>query len=122
MITDAVTVMKRKNPVKAALISVPIYFAFTAGLLTMLIVWKGASGVKLDGAGPILGTIFGVALGIALIVSLILLPYLYRLLALDDWQLKPWDMIYGPLLFRRGPVPPKPAGHLVSPSLSSTML
>lgn len=27
---------------------------------------------------------------------------------MGDWQLKPWDLIYGPLLFRRGEVPAPP--------------
>lgn len=105
-------VMKRSNPVKAALITVPIYFAFTSALLTMLIVWKGAASadLKTSGAGQILGCIFGVAVGVMLLASLFLVPYLYRLLALDDWQLKKYHIFWGPLLLRRGPVSPKPDG------------
>lgn len=34
-------VLKRKNPFRAGLLSVPFYFALTSGILTMLIVWKG---------------------------------------------------------------------------------
>jgi sodium-dependent phosphate transporter len=36
-------VLKRKNPLRAAFITVPLYFALTSGILTMLIVWKGAA-------------------------------------------------------------------------------
>jgi len=34
-------VLKRKNSFKAGLIMIPVYFAITSGILTMLIVWKG---------------------------------------------------------------------------------
>lgn len=34
-------VLKRKNPFRAGLVSIPFYFALTSGILTMLIVWKG---------------------------------------------------------------------------------
>lgn len=34
-------VLQRKNPVRAAMFAIPIYFALTSGILTMLIVWKG---------------------------------------------------------------------------------
>lgn len=36
-------VLKRKNPLKWGMVMVPVYFAITSGILTMLIVWKGVS-------------------------------------------------------------------------------
>jgi len=36
-------VLKRSNPLKWGFVMVPIYFAITSGILTMLIVWKGVS-------------------------------------------------------------------------------
>jgi sodium-dependent phosphate transporter len=42
-LTTKYGVLKRKNPVWAAFISVPIHFALTSGILTILIVWKGAA-------------------------------------------------------------------------------
>jgi len=36
-------VLKRNNPLRWGLIMVPIYFAFTSAILTMVIVWKGVS-------------------------------------------------------------------------------
>ncbi|KAK4970235.1 Na+/Pi symporter [Elasticomyces elasticus] len=36
------TILKRKNLLKFGLIMMPIFFAFTAGVLVMVIVWKGA--------------------------------------------------------------------------------
>jgi len=34
-------VLKRKDPFRAGLFIIPVYFAITSGILTMLIVWKG---------------------------------------------------------------------------------
>lgn len=34
-------VLERKNSVRNGLLLVPVYFAVTAGILTMVIVWKG---------------------------------------------------------------------------------
>ncbi|TGZ78560.1 phosphate-repressible phosphate permease [Ascodesmis nigricans] len=109
-------VLKRSNPLKWGFVMVPIYFALTTGVLTMLIVWKGAASLNLDhwGAGEIVGTIFGVAGGVALLVTVFFLPYLHRLLVLEDWTLKPWHILLGPLLLKRGPVPPVPEGINVS--------
>ncbi|OCK91135.1 phosphate transporter [Cenococcum geophilum 1.58] len=103
-------VMLRKNPVKKAFITVPIYFATTSGLLTMSIVWKGASSkIKLKD-GEIAGVIVGVAAGVALLIRVFLLPYLYRKLVLGDWQLQWWHILQGPLLLRLGEIPPRPEG------------
>jgi sodium-dependent phosphate transporter len=105
-------VLKRKNPVRAAFITVPIYFAITSGILTMLIVWKGAasaaSNVKKWGPGEYIGVIFGVAFGVGLISAIFLLPYLHRTLNLGDRQLRWYHIFQGPLLLRRGEVPPNP--------------
>lgn len=63
--------------------------------------------------GQILGAIFGVAGGVVLLYGIFFLPFLYRKLELEDWQLKTWEVIYGPLLWKRGPVPPRPEGTAV---------
>ncbi|KAJ5360019.1 Phosphate transporter [Penicillium concentricum] len=102
-------ILLQKNPALKALYTIPFYFLLTTGLLTMLIVWKGGSSrIDLEGA-EIAGTIIGVGVGMALISAVFLCPWIYRRVIMNDWQLKPWDMIYGPLLLRRGEVPPPPA-------------
>lgn len=105
-------VLKRQKPFRAGLIVIPFYFALTSGVLTMLIVWKGAASLDLDDwtAGQICGCIFGVAAGVALICVVFFLPYLHRKVMQDDWTLKWYHIFLGPLLLRRGPVPEKPAG------------
>lgn len=106
------TILKRKNPLMAGLVMLPIFFGFTAGVLTMVIVWKGAPSLNLDdwSAGQIVGCIFGVAGGVAIICVLFFLPYLYRRLYQNDWQLKWYHIFLGPLLLRRQPVPERPEG------------
>ncbi|KAI2705836.1 hypothetical protein DTO006G1_9853 [Penicillium roqueforti] len=101
-------ILLRKNPALRALYTIPFYFLLTTGLLTMLIVWKGGSSrINLEGR-EIAGTVIGVGVGMALISALFLCPWIYRRVIMGDWQLKPWDLIYGPLLFRRGEVPAPP--------------
>lgn len=103
-------VMRRKNPVKNAFIAVPFYFFLTSALLTMLIVWKGGS-ARIDLEDRELpGPILGVGAGVALIVTVFFIPYLYRKILKDDWQLKGWQVIQGPLLLRRPDPPARPEG------------
>ncbi|KAJ5582418.1 hypothetical protein N7535_001038 [Penicillium sp. DV-2018c] len=102
-------ILLRKNPALKALYTIPFYFLLTTALLTMLIVWKGGSSrIKLKG-GEIAGTVIGVGAGMALISAVFLCPWIYRRVIKSDWQLKPWHLIYGPLLLRRGEVPPRPS-------------
>merc|ERR1712054_104342 len=94
------TILKRKDSLRAGLIMLPIFFAFTAGVLTMVIVWKGAPILEVDDwtTAQVLGCIFGVAGGVGLVCVCFFLPYLYRKLVLDDWQLKWYMFPLGPLL------------------------
>lgn len=76
----------------------------------VLIVWKGGSSrIDLNG-GEIAGTVVGTGAVMAVLSALFLCPWLYRRVIVDDWQLKPWHLLQGPLLFRRGEVPPRPEG------------
>lgn len=108
-------VMKSKNPLKMGMIMVPIFYALTSGILTMLIVWKGAAALDLDdwGTAPTVGTIFGVAGGVALLACLFILPYLHVKLVREDWKLTQLDILKGPLLLRRPDAGPIPAGHML---------
>lgn len=123
-------VMLRRNPVMKAFISIPIYFGVTSALLTskcgyvqaicvefilthtaVLIVWKGGSAkIKLNNSETI-GIIFGVGIGVALVVATFFLPWLYRVLIKDDWKLRWWHVFLGPLVLRRGEIPPPPEGQ-----------
>lgn len=109
-------ILKQKDSYKVALYAIPFYCALTAGVLIMVIVWKGAPNLKLDdlSTGQVLGAIFGGAGCAIVLYAVFWYPFLYRKLVLEDWTMKPWDFIFGPLLFRRPAPPPLPEGkHVV---------
>ncbi|TDZ31077.1 Phosphate-repressible phosphate permease pho-4 [Colletotrichum spinosum] len=103
-------VMLRKNPVMKGLMLAPVYFGITASLLTMLIVWKGGS-IKVNFTdGETAGMIIGVGAAWALVVTIFLIPWLYRIVLKDDWQLRWYHIAQGPLLLRRPEPPVQPEG------------
>ncbi|KAG8808791.1 Na+/Pi symporter [Serendipita sp. 400] len=106
-------IMKRANPLRNGLIAIPCYFALTSGVLTMMVVWKGAPALKVDrlSTGETVGIILGVVFGIATLCILFLLPYLYRRLKLEDWTLHWYHVFLGPILLFRGPVPKRPSEY-----------
>ncbi|KAG8820946.1 Na+/Pi symporter [Serendipita sp. 399] len=106
-------VMKRANPLRNGLIAIPFYFAITSGILTMMVVWKGAPALKVDrlSTGAVVGIILGVAFGVAAICIFFLLPYLYRRLQKEDWTLHWYHVFLGPMLLFRGPVPERPSEY-----------
>ncbi|KAJ4182275.1 Na+/Pi symporter [Fusarium solani] len=102
-------VLLRSNPAMRGLILVPFYFWLTGSLITMLLLWKGGSyEVSLSGA-EIPGVIVAAGAAWGLLMAVFLVPWLYRVVIKEDWQLKGYHIFLGPLLLRRGPVPPPPA-------------
>ncbi|KAM5343122.1 hypothetical protein ACJ41O_014088 [Fusarium nematophilum] len=102
-------VLLRNNPAMKGLILVPFYFWVTASLIVMLLIWKGGSyEVNLTEA-QIPGVIVAAGAGWGLLMAIFLVPWLYRVVIKEDWQLKGYHIFQGPLLLRRGPVPPPPA-------------
>lgn len=121
-------VMLRENPVWKALFLVPVYFGITACLLTMLLLWKGGAYTITLTDPEVAGTIVGVGAAWALVISIFLLPWLYRVVIKEDWQLRWWHIPLGPLLLRRADPPPAPedqllkdyyAGHLTKDQLDA---
>jgi PiT family inorganic phosphate transporter/sodium-dependent phosphate transporter len=103
-------VLRRSNPIRNGLVSIPFYFFLTSSLLAMLIVWKGAkSSIDLT-EDQVTGVIVGTGAVVATLVSIFFLPYIYRKTSCGDWELRLWHIPLGPLLLRRGPPPPKPQG------------
>ncbi|KAH8425775.1 inorganic phosphate transporter [Aspergillus melleus] len=106
-------VMLHENAVVRAFFSIPVYFGITSALLTMLIVWKGGSSrIDLTNA-EVIGVIFGVGGAVALIVAVFFLPWLHRRIIKGDWQLQWYHVFLGPLVLRRGEVPPAPEGYAI---------
>ncbi|KAF5244551.1 hypothetical protein FOXYS1_15242, partial [Fusarium oxysporum] len=103
-------VMLRSKPVWKGLFLTPVYFGITASLLTMLIVWKGGSIKVTFNDAETAGMIIGVGAAWALLITIFLVPWLYRLVICDDWELRWWNIFQGPLLLRRPPPPAQPEG------------
>lgn len=109
-------VMRRSNPVKMSFFMVPVYFFLTSFLLALLIVWKGGSAkIKLNDYQSV-GVALGVGAGVAIIIATFFIPFLHRKIIKDDWELKSWEVIKGPLLLSRPEPPVRPegmeAGHI----------
>lgn len=73
-------ILERRNSLRIALYAIPIYCALTAGVLIMVIVWKGAPNLKLDklSDAQVLGAIFGGAGCAIVLYAVFWYPYLYR--------------------------------------------
>jgi solute carrier family 20 (sodium-dependent phosphate transporter) len=102
----------RKDPVKWAFFLIPFYFGMTASLLTTLLLTKGGtikSNLSDDGTS---GVIVGVGVGVAIMVAIFWLPWLWRVVVKGDWQLNYFHVLQGPLLLKRGEVPPPPDNHV----------
>ncbi|ORY19143.1 phosphate transporter [Clohesyomyces aquaticus] len=105
-------VMRRNKPATKAVWTVPVYFFLTSSLLALLIVWKGGS-AKIKLTNPqVGGVIVGTGAVVSLLVTIFFVPYLYRKIVLGDWELHYWHIPQGPLLLRRGEIPPKPTNHV----------
>ncbi|KAI8308304.1 Phosphate-repressible phosphate permease pho-4 [Colletotrichum sp. SAR11_59] len=98
------------NAVRKAFYSIPFYTFLTFGALTMLMAWKGVqTEVELTPA-QILIAVFSVATGATSLQAFFILPYLWRKIVNEDWQLE-WTMMWkGPWLLNRPPPPPPPPG------------
>lgn len=123
-------VLLRFNPAAKGLFLVPIYFWLTASLIVMLMLWKGGDYPINLTNDQIPGVIVGSGAGFALLITIFLVPWMYRVVIKEDWQLRSWEIIKGPLLLRRGEVPPPPpsfkgvvrnyyAGHLTRQELDA---
>jgi sodium-dependent phosphate transporter len=105
------SVLLRSNPVMKGLIALPFFCWLTGSLIAMLLVWKGGDyEVNLTDA-QLPGVIVAAGAAFALLVTFFFIPWVYRVIIKEDWQLKWYDMFKGPLLLRRGEVPPPPAGY-----------
>ncbi|RWA03717.1 hypothetical protein EKO27_g11388 [Xylaria grammica] len=104
-------VMLRKDPVKKAFALIPVYFGLTAILLAMLLIWKGGSYEVNLTEGGIAGAIIGTGFAWALLVAIFFMPWLWRVVVQEDWQLRWWHIYMGPLLLRRAEPTAPPADY-----------
>ncbi|KAI1480605.1 phosphate transporter [Daldinia eschscholtzii] len=102
-------VMLRKDPVMKAFALVPVYFGITASLLVMLLLWKGGSYTINLKDNELAAVIVCSGIAWALIIATFLMPWLWRVVVKEDWELRWYHIPLGPLLLRRGEVPPPPS-------------
>ncbi|KAJ3579481.1 hypothetical protein NPX13_g1086 [Xylaria arbuscula] len=107
-------VMLRKDPVKKAFALIPFYFGLTAILLAMLLIWKGGSYEINLTEGGVAGAIIGTGAGFAVLVSISFMPWLWRVVVKEDWELRWYHIFIGPLLWKR-PEPTAPPADYDSP-------
>jgi len=104
-------IMLRSNPTMKGLITIPLYFWLAGSLITMLLLWKGGDyEVQLTGA-QIPGVIVAAGAAFGMTVGFFLIPYFYRVVIKEDWQIKWYEFVKGPMLLFRGEVPPAPADY-----------
>lgn len=104
-------ILLRSNPVMKGLIAFPFFCWLAGTLITMLLVWKGGDyDVNLEGA-ELPGVMVAAGAAFGLLVAIFFIPWAYRTVVKEDWQLKWYDVVQGPLLLRRGEVPPAPANY-----------
>ncbi|ODA78063.1 hypothetical protein RJ55_06666 [Drechmeria coniospora] len=102
-------VLLRRNPTIKGLMLVPVYFSITASLIVMLLIWKGGDYTVNLSDAEIPAVIVAVGAAWGLLMAVFLVPWMYRVVVKEDWQLRAWHVVQGPFLLRRGPVPPPPA-------------
>lgn len=105
MLSIRVLVHGRKDPLKAALIAIPFYYALTASVLALFIVMDGGHGIPTIeemGAGKACGIILGVFAGVWLLSVLFFVPYFRAKLVKEDHRLRIWHLPMGPLLWKDG--------------------
>ena len=93
----------RKNPVKWAVYSSPLFFLIAGTVCTLSIVYKGSPQLNLAARPPafIAGVTLGVGFGLFVLSAIFFVPYVHCKVIKKDYTLKPWMVFQGPLLFKR---------------------
>ncbi|BEI84968.1 hypothetical protein CcaverHIS002_0503690 [Cutaneotrichosporon cavernicola] len=99
----------RRNPVKWAVFTSPVWFLVAGTICTLSIVYKGSPNLKLNKKPGwyIASVTLGVGFGLALLSALTFVPYLYCLVINKDKDIRWYHMFLGPLNFKR----PRPEGE-----------
>lgn len=101
------TVHLRKNPVPWAVYTSPFFFLIAGTVCTLSVVYKGSPRLGLDKkpAWYIASVSLGVGFGLFFLAALFFVPFVHAKVVKKDYTLKLWDILKGPLLFKR-PAPP----------------
>ncbi|KAJ4155034.1 hypothetical protein LMH87_000300 [Akanthomyces muscarius] len=104
-------ILINRNAVRRAFWSIPFFSFLTFGAVTMLIAWKGLRNLDLTTATTLIA-IFAAAGGGAILHASFVMPYLWVRIIRQDWTLRWYHALLGPLLLKRDPPPPTPHGFL----------
>ena len=93
----------RKNPVPWAVWTSPFFFLIAGGVCTLSIVYKGSPrlGLTSKPGWYIASLVLGVGFGLFVLSALFFVPFVHAKVIKKDRDLKVWQVIYGPLLFKR---------------------
>lgn len=93
----------RKNPVPWAVWTSPFFFLIAGTICTLSIVYKGSPNLGLNKkpAWFVASVTMGTGCGLSLLSALFFVPYVHCKVLKKDNDLKWWQFIYGPLLFKR---------------------
>jgi sodium-dependent phosphate transporter len=107
-----VVVHMRKKPVKIAIYTSPLWFLIAGTICTLSIVYKGSPklGLNKKPAWYVASVTMGTGAGVALLSAIFFVPFVYSRIIKQDYTVKWWMFVYGPLLFKREP--PADAGAI----------
>lgn len=93
----------RKDPVRWAVWTSPIFFLIAGTICTLSVVYKGSPrlGLADKPAWYIAGVTLGVGFGLFVLSALFFVPFVHGKVIKKDYTLKIWDVIKGPALFSR---------------------
>lgn len=98
-----VVVHMRKRPTKWAVFTAPLWFLIAGTICTLSIVYKGSPrlGLNKKPAWYVASVTLGTGFGVCLLSAWFFVPYIYAKVVNRDRTVRPWMIIYGPLLFKR---------------------
>ncbi|KAK0619524.1 phosphate transporter family protein [Immersiella caudata] len=98
-------VLERQDPFQKAMRAIPFYLAFTCAVLALFITVEAPTAASLEemGAGTACAIVLGTFFGTLIIAYVFFLPYLHRVVVLQDERMRPWHIPMGPLLRRENP-------------------
>ncbi|KAM0715659.1 hypothetical protein Q7P37_009157 [Cladosporium fusiforme] len=93
----------RKDPVPWAVWTSPFFFLIAGTVCTLSVVYKGSPRLGLNDKEPwyIAAVTLGVGFGLFALSAIFFVPFVHGKVIKKDYTLKVWDVIQGPLLFKR---------------------
>ncbi|OAA63157.1 Phosphate transporter [Cordyceps fumosorosea ARSEF 2679] len=104
-------VLGSRDSVRRAFWCIPLFSFLTFGSVAMLVAWKGLRNVNISTTTTII-VVFASAGGGTLLHAAFVMPYMWVRIIRQDWTLRWYHALLGPLLLRRHVPPPTPSGFV----------